>query len=291
MIKANLNKAGRVEALLDSGAAGNFINQDLVKKLKLSMIPRKTSLRVTHVKGGKVGIIDKQVKCYMRVRDSKGNSHREIITLDVAPIGKHQVILGLPWLRTHQPDLNWKKSGIEFKHRYCREQCLLERGIGVNSITTEEIEVLEIQGLEREKNWRKLVPKEYHDYADVFDLEKARKLPPLRGEWDFKIDLIKGAPLPPRSRPYQLTPDQMEEAWKQLKELEDAGMIEDSTSPIAAPLFFVPKKDVTQRMVIDYRKLNDITVKDAYPLPNMEELLEVAKGAKVFSKFDLKFAY
>ena len=83
----------------------------------------------------------------------------------------------------------------------------------------------------------------------------------------------------------------MDEAWKQLKELEDAGMIEDSTSPMAAPLFFVPKKDGTQRMVIDCRKLNDITVKDAYPLPNMEELLEAAKGAKVFLKFDLKFAY
>src|SRR5260221_4914151 len=83
----------------------------------------------------------------------------------------------------------------------------------------------------------------------------------------------------------------MEEACKQLKELEDAGMIEDSTSPMAAPLFFVPKKDGTWRMVIDYRKLNAITQKDAYPLPNMEELLEAALGAKVFSKFDLKFSY
>jgi len=135
------------------------------------------------------------------------------------------------------------------------------------------------------------IPSEYHDFLDVFDLEKARQLPPLRGEWDFTIDLKKGAPLPPRSRPYRLTPDQLEEAWKQLKELEDAGMIEDSKSPMGAPLFFVGKKDGTQRMVINYRKLNDITVKDTYPLPNMEELLEAARGAKVFSKFDLKFSY
>jgi len=83
----------------------------------------------------------------------------------------------------------------------------------------------------------------------------------------------------------------MEEVSKQLQELEEAGMIEDSSSLIAAPLFFVPKKDGTQRMVIDYRRLNNVTVKDAYPLPNMEELLEAAWGAKVFSKFDLKFAY
>ena len=76
-------------------------------------------------------------------------------------------------------------------------------GIGVNCITSEEIEIMEIQGLESKEDWRTIVPKEYHDFGDVFDLEKARKLPPLRGEWDFKIDLIKGAPLPPRSCPYR----------------------------------------------------------------------------------------
>jgi hypothetical protein len=62
----------------------------------------------------------------------------------------------------------------------------------------------------------------------------------------------------------------MEEARSQLRELEEAGMIEPSDSPMAAPLFFVPKKDGGQRMCIDYRKLNEITVRDAYPLPNME---------------------
>ena len=64
-----------------------------------------------------------------------------------------------------------------------------------------------------------------------------------------------------------------------------------SQSPFGAPLFFVPKKDGSQQMVIDYQKLNDITVRDAYPLPNMEALLEIARRAKVFSKFDLKSAY
>jgi hypothetical protein len=69
------------------------------------------------------------------------------------------------------------------------------------------------------------------------------------------------------------------------------GMIAPSDSPMAAPLFFVPKKDGGHRMCIDYRKLNAITVRDAYPLPNMEALLEAARGSKVFSKFDLRSAY
>ena len=68
-------------------------------------------------------------------------------------------------------------------------------------------------------------------------------------------------------------------------------MISKSTSRMAAPLFFVPKKDGGQRMCIDYRKLNEITIRDTYPLPNMESLLEAARGAKVFSKFDLRSAY
>ena len=102
---------------------------------------------------------------------------------------------------------------------------------------------------------------------------------------------MDGAVLPKPSKPYRLTLGQMEEAKKQLQELEDTGMIESSDSPLAAPLFFIPKKDGTQRMCINYRKLNEITIRDAYPLPNMELLLEAARGATVFSKFDLRSAY
>ena len=88
-----------------------------------------------------------------------------------------------------------------------------------------------------------------------------------------------------------MTPAQIEEARTQIDKLLAAGMISESDSCMAAPLFFVPKKDGGQRMCIDYHKLNKITVRDAYPLPNMELLLEVARGAKVFSKFDLHSAY
>ena len=68
-------------------------------------------------------------------------------------------------------------------------------------------------------------------------------------------------------------------------------MISPLTLPFAAPLFFAPKKDGGQQMCIDYRKLNKITIRDAYPLPNMESLLESARGATVFSKFNLQSAY
>ena len=98
-IMASLNKAGKVKALVDSGAAGNFINQQVVKELRLPTIPRKGSLRVTHVKGGKVGTVDRQVKCYMRIRDSKGNSHRNYKT-GCGSIRKTPSNLGITMVRS-----------------------------------------------------------------------------------------------------------------------------------------------------------------------------------------------
>ena len=116
-------------------------------------------------------------------------------------------------------------------------------------------------------------------------------MPETQKPYNFMIQLMEGKELPQFVKPYQLMPGQMEEAKKQIEELEQCRMISLSKSCIAAPLFFVPKKDGTQRMCIDYQALNNITVKDAYPLPNMEALLESARGATVFSKLNLRSAY
>ena len=136
-----------------------------------------------------------------------------------------------------------------------------------------------------------IVLPELHSWLPGFDIEKARAMPETTKPYNFTIQLQEGKELPQFTKPYQLTPGQMEEAKKQIEELEKCRMISPSKSCIAAPLFFVPKKDRTQRMCIDYCALNNIMVKDAYPLPNMEALLESARGATVFSKLDLRSAY
>jgi hypothetical protein len=177
-VTANLNQAGKVKVLIDSGSSGNFINESTVKRLKLPTFLRKNPLRVTHVQGGEVGRVERQTKCYMRIRDVKGQSHREIITMDVAPLGKHEVIVGLPWFKVHEPRVDWVNLTLDFQGEYCTDQCLLERGEGSARLSTEEAEVFEIQGKETVKDWKELVPREYHDFGDVFDLEKARNYPP-----------------------------------------------------------------------------------------------------------------
>jgi len=77
----------------------------------------------------------------------------------------------------------------------------------------------------------------------------------------------------------------------QLQELLDKGFIRPSNSPWGAPVLFVKKKDGTLRLCIDYRQLNKVTVKNRYSLPQIDDLFDQLKGARVFSKIDLRSGY
>uniref|UniRef100_A0A0G4GGM8 Reverse transcriptase domain-containing protein n=1 Tax=Chromera velia CCMP2878 TaxID=1169474 RepID=A0A0G4GGM8_9ALVE len=113
------------------------------------------------------------------------------------------------------------------------------------------------------------------------------KLPPRSGDLDFKIELEPGA-RPPVKPPYRLSYAELEEMKKQLKDYMDRGFIRPSTLPFGAPAFFVKKKDGAFRMVIDYRPLNKVTVKDTFPLPHVKELMETLFGKRWFTKLDLR---
>jgi hypothetical protein len=280
--KVWINEAVEAKIMLDSGSAGNFISPSAIERYRLKTQPRETPLSVTHIQGGTVGTVTEQVRCNMRHGD-----HMEEITLDVVPLGKHAIILGMPWLTAHDPHINWVNRKVTFSSEYCKENCLPRLQEAEGDI--EELEIMEVAVVSEEE--KETIPEEYHDLLEVFDIEKARTMPQSREQFDFKIEFIPKAEWPKPSKPYRLTPAQMDEAKTQIKELEEGGMISRSDSPFAAPLFFVPKKDGGQRMCIDYRKLNAITIQDTYPLPNMEALLESARGARIFSKFDLRSAY
>jgi hypothetical protein len=81
------------------------------------------------------------------------------------------------------------------------------------------------------------------------------------------------------------------ELKKQIDELLEKGYVRPSTSPWAALVLFVEKKDGTKRMCIDYRSLNEVTVKNKYPLPRIEDLFDQLRGADVFTKIDLRSGY
>ena len=107
---------------------------------------------------------------------------------------------------------------------------------------------------------------------------------------EFRIDLEDDTP--PVHRPlYKLSPLELEEVHKQIQYMLEHGFIRPSDSPYGAPVLFAPKKDGGLRFCIDYRWLNKRTVRNWYPLPLPEEMLNRLGGAKVFSKIDLKSGY
>ncbi|KAG1952394.1 retrotransposable element [Pimephales promelas] len=133
------------------------------------------------------------------------------------------------------------------------------------------------------------VPEEYHDLRAVFSRSRAVSLPPHR-PYDCSIELLPNT-TPPRGRLYSLSAPEREALEKYLTESLDAGIIVPSSSPAGAGFFFVKKKDGSLRPCIDYRGLNNITVKNRYPLPLMSSAFEILQGAKIFTKLDLRNAY
>jgi hypothetical protein len=114
-------------------------------------------------------------------------------------------------------------------------------------------------------------------------------MPPER-KVEFAIELIPGT-APISKRAYQVSGPELVELKKQIDELLKKGYIRPSTSPWVAPLLFVEKKDGTKRMCIDYRALNEVTIKNKYRLPRIEGLFDQLRGASVFSKIDLRSGY
>src|SRR3954470_17654260 len=96
---------------------------------------------------------------------------------------------------------------------------------------------------------------------------------------------------PIAKKPYKMDVDELKELKKQLKEQLDKGFIQPSSSSWGAPVLFVEKKDNNKRLVVDYRSLNEVTIKNKYPLPNINDLFDQLKGAKVLSKIDLRSGY
>jgi hypothetical protein len=119
--------------------------------------------------------------------------------------------------------------------------------------------------------------------------EELPGMPPER-KVVFAIELIPGT-APISYRAYQVSGPELVELKKQIDELLEKGYIRPSTSPWAAPMLLVEKKDGTKSMCTNYRSFNEVTVKNKYPLPRIEDLFDQLRGPGVFSKIDLRSGY
>jgi hypothetical protein len=127
-----------------------------------------------------------------------------------------------------------------------------------------------------------------NEYPHVFPNELAG-MPPDH-DIEFIIELLPGT-APIYKSPYRMSTPQLMELKDHIYELEGKGYICPSSSPWGAPVIFVPKKDATQRLCIDYRALNEVTIKMKYPLPRIDDLFDQLRGACIFSKIDLWSSY
>src|ERR1700743_2977857 len=129
----------------------------------------------------------------------------------------------------------------------------------------------------------------YHPFKEVFLKESFNELP-VHKKWDHVIELVPGAK-DFSTKLYPMSPSEQAELDKFLDENLKSGRIRPSKSPMASPVFFVKKKDGSLRLVQDYRKLNDMTIKNSYPLPLISDLVNKLSKAKYFTKLDVRWGY
>ena len=136
---------------------------------------------------------------------------------------------------------------------------------------------------EQQKEVRSLIT----SYQDIFEIGEGPK-----GRTSIVQHTIDtGDAKPIRQNPRRLPFAKREEARNIIKEMENEGIIEPSNSPWTSPVVLVKKKDNTLRFCVDYRLLNDVTKKDSYPLPRIDDTLDNLEGCKLFSTLDLKSGY
>jgi hypothetical protein len=192
------------------------------------------------------------------------------------------VILGMNWLDKYQAIISYDKRTIKLVSPLGEEVVaeLISPEPRKGSCYQMAIDSNESDSLE--------IIKVVSEFPDVFP-EDLPGMPPER-KVEFAIELLPGT-TPISKRAYRVPGPELVELKKQIDELSEKGNIRPSTSPWAAPALFMEKKDGTRRMCIDYRALNEVIIKNKYPLPRIEDLFDQLRGAGVFSKIDLRSGY
>ncbi|ESK81181.1 hypothetical protein Moror_2289 [Moniliophthora roreri MCA 2997] len=281
------------QALLDSGAGGRFISMALVKKLGRKWVQLPEKIKVFNVDGtpNKTTWISHMVELEFKIA---GKEFRE--NFMISGIGDERIILGLPWLWYHNPQIDWETGEVKF---IPRRRIQIKRFRGVLDNVPEEVLIgaqitasqeLAHQQQEVKREIDDLIPSYLQEYRDCFEKGKAEQFPPSQS-YDHAIEL-KPDFVPRNCKLYPLSPYEQKEQNKFLEENLWKGYIQKSKSPMASPFFFVVKKEKgALRPTQDYRELNKGTIKNAYPLPLISDLLNKLKGAEVFMKLDLRNGY
>ncbi len=263
------------QALVDSGAEGNFMDHSLALKLRIPLRPLTHKIEVHALNGQDLPHISHDTGPVTLV--TSGN-HTERLSFYILDSPLAVIVLGHPWLIKHNPRIDWQRRTVLEWSTKCHESCLVSACSSV-SVSVFQEEAMNLSS----------VPTEYLDLKEVFSKSRAASLPPHR-PYDCAIELMPGK-TPPKGKLYSLSAPERGAMEKYISDSLATGFIRPSSSPAGAGFFFVGKKDGSLRPCIDYRGLNSITVKNTYPLPLMSSAFERLQGASIFTKLDLRNAY
>lgn len=311
-------------ALIDSGATSNFIDLAFVHQKKLN--PQKLRSPVPlHVIDGRPiasGAITHACTANLTMR-----GELITLTLDMTQLGSYPIVLGMPWRRHTNPRIDWRRNNITLEKsstsiralpfvpahldiqtldaRQWQEDPPVFRGtlqyhsdqsdMTASAASTERGPAQPTfpddlpDPSEYIDKLKDIVPDQYHAHLSAFSKRKADSLPPHR-PYDFSIELEEGKQ-PPFGPLYSLSELELKALSEWLEENLSKGFIRASRSPAGAPILFVKKKDGSLRLCVDYRALNNITIKNRYPLPLIPEALDRLRKAKIYTKLDLRGAY
>jgi len=275
-------------AILDSGSGIDMISEELANDWEIPLLSSVTNIIFPNQEEVS-NMATQEVRVAIKLLNEKGNIVEKIQNLRFSlskniPYG---CLLGIHSLFNFK--IGFKVTNEGYTPYFSEEEISSANSfLSIEDLNTNKVSFVSIENLEL-LDLTKL-PEEYHKYSSVFNQNREQKLPPHRYGLDCCIELVPGAQLH-KGPVYPMNPAQLEEASKYIKENLAKGFIRPSKSPAAYPVLFQIKKDGTLRFCVDYRRLNKVTIKDAYPLPLYNLFFEQVRGSNYFTKLDLKAAY
>ncbi|XP_071933149.1 uncharacterized protein [Coffea arabica] len=277
------------KVLIDPGATHSFVNPSFMSGIDVRPVKLPFDLEVRTPMGDKRIIASLAFKnCEFWIGERK--MLVDLISLDIKG---YDVIIGMDFLGQYHAKLDCRAKVVEFcipgeatlrldvKGRLASSAMI--SGIRARKMLSKGAQGFLAFMINAPSDQVKLedVPV-VREFPDVFP-EELKTLPPDR-EVEFKIDLVPGT-APISKTPYRMAPAEMKELKIQLQDLLEKGFVKESDSPWGAPVLFVKKKDGSLRLCIDYRELNEFTIKNKYPLPLIDSLFDQLQGSRVFKKY------
>ncbi|XP_052726161.1 uncharacterized protein LOC128194648 [Vigna angularis] len=274
------------------GGRAQAAGRACVEKLGLAESEMQFDLVVSTLAAGEVRTSTMCIRCPIEVE-----GRRYKVNLICLPLKELEVILGMDWLAANHILIDCGAKKLVFPDEEEEELFVtlgqlkedIMEGASCFLIMTHTDEEFEDLSHERSSSSKPSGGRSVVDeFPDVFP-DEVPGLPPPR-EVEFTIDLVSTAG-PISIAPYRMSPAELVELKKQIEDLMDKKFIRPSASPWGAPVLLVKKKVDSSRLCIDYRQLNKLTIKNKYPLPRIDDLLDQLHGATIFSKIDLRSGY